>query len=47
VDGQWYYFDLTPQEFEIRTGAADVTGKLCVIGTNLDETGLKNAFSIA
>ena len=47
AEGEWYYFDLTPQEYEIRTGTAEVTGKLCVIGTALDEARLKEAFSIA
>ncbi len=43
-DGQWYYFDLVPQEYEIRIGAPDYTGKVCVIGAGLKEEQLENAF---
>ncbi len=42
----WLYFDLTPGEYEIREGNADYTGKLCVIGTNLDEDGLVKLFEL-
>lgn len=42
--GEWYYFDLVPEEYEIRTGAPDYTGKLCVIGANLKEEALNQAF---
>lgn len=42
--GEWYYFDLVPEEYEIRTGAPDYTGKVCVIGAGLNEDGLKEAF---
>lgn len=42
--GEWYYFDLVPEEYEIRTGAPDYTGKVCVIGANLDEGKLSQAF---
>lgn len=42
----WLYFDLTPGEYEIREGSADYTGKLCVIGTNLDEDGLVKLFEL-
>ena len=45
-DGEWIYFDLVPGEFEIRTGAPEVTGRLCVIGTNLDKEGLNDLFHI-
>ena len=45
-DGSWIYFDYVPEEHDIRTGAADITGKLCVIGSNLDETGLKTLFGV-
>ena len=44
VDGQWIYFDLVPGEYEIREGQADYTGKLCVIGTDLKEEALAEAF---
>lgn len=42
--GEWYYFDLVPEEYEIRTGAPDYTGKVCVIGANLKEEALYQAF---
>lgn len=44
---EWIYFDLTPGEYEIRTGKPDVTGKLCVIGTDLQENGLKQLFQLS
>ena len=44
ADGTWYYFDLVPEETEIRTGAPIYTGKVCVIGSNLKEDELKTAF---
>lgn len=43
---EWFYFDLVPQEYEIRTGKADYTGKLCVIGSKINEDGLKQLFNI-
>lgn len=42
--GEWYYFDLVPEEYEIRTGAPDYTGKVCVIGAKLKEEALNQAF---
>ncbi len=44
-DGEWIHFDYVPGEKEIRTGSADVIGKLCVIGTGLDKKGLNALFS--
>ena len=44
ADGTWYYFDLVPEETEVRTGAPIYTGKVCVIGSNLKEDELKAAF---
>ena len=41
---EWYYFDLVPDEFEIRTGKPDYTGKVCVIGARLREEELDKAF---
>ena len=41
---EWYYFDLVPDEFEIRTGKPDYTGKVCVIGARLREDALNQAF---
>ncbi|NBI09029.1 cobalamin biosynthesis protein CobW [Colidextribacter sp. OB.20] len=40
----WLHFDLTPEEFEIREGAADYTGRLCVIGSELKEDQLEKLF---
>ena len=45
-DGKWLHFDLVPGEFEIREGAADYTGRLCVIGAELDEHGLEHLFQL-
>jgi len=42
--GEWYYFDLVPDEFEIRIGQPDYTGKVCVIGARLKEEELNKAF---
>lgn len=43
-DNEWIYFDYTPGESDIRSGASDVTGKFCVIGSNLNEEALKELF---
>ncbi len=40
----WYYFDMVPGEYEIREDAPDYTGKVCIIGSRLDETELKKLF---
>ena len=40
----WYYFDMVPGEYEIRCGEPDYTGKVCVIGSELDEKKLKALF---
>ena len=45
-EGQWFCFDMVPGEYEIREENADYTGRLCVIGTKLDEEGLKRLFSV-
>lgn len=44
TDGSWIHFDYVPGEAEVRTGAADVTGKFCVIGSALKEDALKELF---
>ena len=44
TDGTWMHFDLVPGEYEIRTGAADYTGRLCVIGSGLKEDKLEELF---
>ena len=47
-DGEtWLHFDLVPGEFQIREGAADYTGRLCVIGSNLKEQELEKLFLLA
>ncbi len=43
----WLHFDLTPEEFEIREGSADYTGRLCVIGSELREDQLEKLFLLA
>ncbi len=43
-DGTWLHFDYVPGESEIRTGAADVTGRLCVIGSELDTDAIAKLF---
>ncbi|MBQ3865764.1 MAG: GTP-binding protein, partial [Clostridia bacterium] len=43
-DGGWIHFDYVPGEKEVRRGAADVTGKLCVIGSGLDKKALSELF---
>ena len=45
-DGTWIHFDFVPEEHNIRTGPADVTGKLCVIGSKLDESGIAKLFGV-
>ncbi|MBQ5559110.1 MAG: GTP-binding protein [Lachnospiraceae bacterium] len=46
ADGTWIYYDLVPGEYELRTGEPEITGKICVIGTNLDEDKLKQVFHV-
>ena len=47
-DGQtWLHFDLVPEEFQIREGGADYTGRLCVIGSELKEDQLEKLFLLA
>ena len=44
TDGSWIEFDYVPGEADVRTGAADVTGKFCVIGSGLKEENLEKLF---
>lgn len=44
ADGSWLNFDYVPGEINVRTGAADVTGKLCVIGAKLDRKAIAALF---
>ncbi len=46
ADGVWYHFDFVPEEYEVRTGAADVTGRMCVIGSKLVENKIKTLFGV-
>ena len=46
VDGTWIHFDYVPEEHNVRSGSADVTGKLCVIGSKLDEKGIAELFGV-
>ena len=47
VNGSWIYFDMVPGEYELRDGEPDYTGRLCVIGTDIDEHRLEELFEIA
>ena len=46
ADGTWKQFDLVPEEYEVRDGQADYTGRICVIGTDLKEEELLKLFHI-
>ena len=46
ADGKWIHFDYVPSEPDVRRGGSDVTGRLCVIGQNLDEHALKELFGV-
>ena len=46
ADGSWIHFDYVPEESNVRSGSADITGKLCVIGSNLDEAGVAALFGV-
>jgi hypothetical protein len=45
-DGAWIEFDYVPEEHEIRAGHPDYTGRLCVIGAELDEKALSTLFGL-
>jgi len=45
-EGGWINFDLVPGEYEVRVGGSDYTGKLCVIGTNLNKSKIEELFNI-
>ena len=47
ADGEWIYFDMVPEEHEVRTGAPEYTGRICVIGAELDENRLAELFGVA
>ena len=46
LDGGWINFDLVPGEYEVRAGVSDYTGRLCVIGTNLNKNKIEELFHI-
>ena len=46
ADGTWIHFDLVPGEYEIRTGSADYTGRICVIGSKMAEDRLSELFHL-
>ena len=46
ADGTWKQFDLVPEEYEVREGQADYTGRICVIGTDLKEEELLKLFHV-
>ena len=45
-DGKWIHFDLVPENYEIREGTPDYTGRICVIGTNMNKTKVAELFTI-
>ena len=47
TDGEWIYFDMVPGEHEVRTGAPEYTGRICVIGAELNESRLAELFGLA
>ena len=46
ADGKWIHYDFVPEEIDVRNGAADYTGRICVIGSKLNEEELKKLFGI-
>ena len=45
-DGQWIHFDYVPGEPDVRNGSAEVTGRICVIGTDIDEGKIRQLFQV-
>ena len=45
-DGTWIYYDYVPEEHDVRSGKPMVTGKICVIGSNLKEEQLAELFAV-
>ena len=43
-DGQWIHFDYVPGEPDVRTGSAEITGRLCVIGSEIKEDAIRELF---
>ncbi len=46
AEGQWFHFDFVPGEIDIRRGSADVIGRICVIGSDLQQAAIKSAFLV-
>ena len=46
VEGEWIHFDFVPGQSEIRRGPADYTGRLCVIGADLDTDRIEDLFGV-
>ncbi len=46
ADGEWIHFDYVPGEPDVRTGSADITGKICVIGSKINEDALAELFRL-
>ena len=46
ADGKWIHFDHVPGEIDVRYGPADVIGKLCVIGSKIDEAAIAELFGV-
>jgi G3E family GTPase len=46
ADGGWIHFDMVPEEYDVREGGAAITGKLCVIGSQLDEKSIAGLFGV-
>lgn len=46
ADGEWIYFDMVPGEHEVRTGAPEYTGRICVIGAEIKEDKLAELFQV-
>ena len=45
-EGTWHYFDMVPEEYEIREGSPEFTGRICVIGSKLQEDKLEELFEL-
>ena len=45
-EGKWMFYDLVPEEYEIRDGEPEITGRICVIGAKLKEDALKELFNV-
>ena len=46
ADGRWIHFDYVPDESNVRFGTASITGRLCVIGSKINEDALKELFGV-